>query len=545
MKPFDQHEPHDQNGQPHTSDSPPKSRGFIRQPIMAVRADRSPLRMGSVMTETATLNTTGVKSFKSDVFRIMDDRFQQSQGIRLPLEALSPAEVHLRVAATVAANSPLATPVSSEEELKQRIAELTALTKGHPATEETPIRTACENAVDECFGQVINPIGEIEREYPLVLIKLSRTVKECCDRITYPKSSTEGLTMLTRLQHLLEYVSNDPSCLPEHKHPITARRALAAAQEAAKEQLRSISSVYVTEYFRKRVCALRNRCQSWEQRASKCAAHLQEVQSALDAELTKSQEQAAAESSQGRLVLAGISKDAVLKELRSAYDRSGAELVKHLTQLYPTKLGDRLASELEDDAGPLDAFFIASASDGMAVLEELIDGQLSSSSLYVAIEKYGVDTFVEELVAGAAPLVHLSRSNVLNNIEPSTRSILTLPQPVGTDRATLERLTNAIQEAIQTLTADSVEIRLSPAVGQSCHLTRTIMGYPSAALAENHCLASAYIESRKFNHCCHLFDVLPDSHDGQASEIVVELLSQLEQEAACHDDSYEEEPTER
>jgi len=56
------------------------------------------------------------------------------------------------------------------------------------------------------------------------------------------------------------------------------------------------------------------------------------------------------------------------------------------------------------------------------------------------------------------------------------------------------------------------------------------MGYPAAVYAENAALAWAYVESKKFKHRCHLFDILPDCEDGMASELLVQLFLNLEME---------------
>lgn len=522
----------EQNGQPPmTAGRGGGKIGIQSRAVMFPRADHSPERHGAINTATTDLNTEGVTGFKADIFRYIQDTYQQRQSVTPPLQDLSPAVTVNRAAESLLASCPLASPLETVAELKERYRELQILGRGHPSSFRSQIQEAAQIAVNDRFETVLDALQTVVRESPLTLKQLTSSVGDFLDRLEYSEVPSVGLSELSRLHHLLAAFEHDTMCIPVHKREVLTRHALQHAQESCQRQLSTLVAAEVKDLFQKAVADLRNRCDEWAKLAQSCADHLDAVQRALLEDVRQAKFFATAGTAEGRIVLAGPSQQATLKSLCRSYDCTGAELVKRLSHAYVVGLQELLSEELNENHGPLEVFRLATADDGLAVLRDLIDGRLEGLSIYVAIEKYGVDQLVSELVPAAGPLVHLCRSNVINNIEPALLSILTVPPPVGTrDGELLEQLKSSVRKAFKATELGSVEFCVSPTVGQSCHLTRSIMGYPAAAQSENHALAWAYVKSLEIDHCCHLFGALPDSPDGKASEIVAEILNQLKQE---------------
>ncbi len=501
------------------------------RPVMMPRADLNPQRNGSINNATTELNQAGVAEVNSKLLPYIRDSYEQRKTDTPPLYDLNPQIVVAKAAQLLSASSPLASPVGSKKKLDARYRSLTILSQGHPSEYEASIDEAVTQAIRDCFEPILASSERVAKQNPFALGKLIKNIREMLHRVKYAKQSSGGLRRLQRLRDFLEMLERDRSSVPAHKIDDLTRSALHYSQEACKLQLHSLVAEAVTKQFQAAAASLLHRCDTWEKLTQACAEHFDAVQNLLREEERQTKHAAAAAVSDGRIMLPGPSKEATLKALCDSYNYSSADLIKELATRYASGLCDQVAEQLEDNAGPLDAFRLALPSDGVSVLKSLVNERLDDLSIYVAIDRYGVDDLVAELVATAAPLVHLSRSNVLNNIELIELSVLTLPHPIGSrDEEIMERVKTSARQAIESLGIGALEIRVNSSVGQSCHLTRTVMGYPAAAQSELYALADAYVKSHDLNHCCHLFNALPDSPDGKASPIVIEIFLQLEKE---------------
>ena len=211
----------------------------------------------------------------------------------------------------------------------------------------------------------------------------------------------------------------------------------------------------------------------------------------------------------------GCSAEQVVDRLLTAYD-------EQLAKLDAVQGGGLTAGQ---------ALSVVPPEQGVEALRRLVLPRLAEQSIYHAIDRYGVTRLVDTLAELSEPMVYLCRTSSVNNIEPAYRTTLIVP-PVtpGTDEVrVLAELSQEAERAIGQRGSDMVAVEEREDAGQACHLTQTVMGYSAATLADNYALAWAYCRSRELNHPTHLFGVLPDSPDGQASEIVVEMFRCLEE----------------
>jgi hypothetical protein len=156
---------------------------------------------------------------------------------------------------------------------------------------------------------------------------------------------------------------------------------------------------------------------------------------------------------------------------------------------------------------------------GLLAFHHVVDQHLSELSLYATLRNVGIEQFAEELFAKAAPLVQMERQSVELGLEFIDAAVLVVPAPHGPqDGLTLAALKNTLS------TLGNVELRVAGNLRAELRLTRTLAGFPAAAQSINRALLWAYAKSREHHHFPHLIGLVPDSPDGRASAVAVEVF---------------------
>ena len=501
---------------------------LVDEPIAYVRGDHSPLLFGTLNAATALLSEIGVTQRIALLYRFITEARAARTHEPIPLYRLRCEAMIEQAGARLAATSPLGTHVGSVEEFEARRRQFEELLAGLPSPHRQEIEQAARSVVSDCFRSIVSAIDHAADRDLLGLGSSLHAVEAHLDRVVCPAPTGDGALRLARMNSFIATLRS-PGGVPEPKRDQLRHQVLAQSQQACVLILKDLVAVEVANCIDQEILHLRAHCREVATTAKAAQQHVEGAQQLLDEQVVQANRRWASAAVEGLIGLEGLSSDECMKQLKEACGGSYELLVEKLLAAYDDALQKRHAAQLGDQAGGGRAMAVASAEEGVAVFRDLIFERLSGQSIYAAIAKYGVEPLVRELIRLSEPMVHLDRSNVVNNIEPAYRTTLVLPPAAdGDDTLVLEALRAEAQRQISARGSDAIAVQERDDAGQACHLTQTLTGYSAATLADNRALAWAYCRSRELNHPAQLFGILPDCPDGQASEIVVELIRCLE-----------------
>ncbi|MEM7311964.1 MAG: hypothetical protein AAF497_02310 [Planctomycetota bacterium] len=492
----------------------PRTRDTLRYPF----ADVSPFRRIAVNSAKTDLDRSALIEIQELLFPKIVDQISEVKSTELSLHHFTPANVASESYDQLAGVSSFTSPITTHDQLQQRQLAAASLAKGRASTLLDEIAQVVRNALSMRVQAIEASLDRTAQTAPFELTKCIQQVREHLAEVGYPEAEFEGLNNLAGLLNLSSTVRNDATTVPESKQEPLLAAAYRAALPPCKSVLKDVIATLVQKEFKRSSVLLTQKLDNLE--AMRGSHMLRDAIETLNR--TNRTETA---SLAGILDIPGPSKRVMLKELCRLYRCDPASL--------PVEIGRALLEHLHEqvvEGGHIDApaqwgavLELTTVGEIIAAFSRLTEEALKVHNVYAAIRGFGITETAAQLDRLAEPFIALNRDHLTFNVEITSSGVLYAPAPqTEADRKTLERIQSSLEQRYRGL-----KLVLQDAGKQHVRLVKSIAGFSAAIESVNDDLFDFYVRSHQLGHACHLFDVIPDSTNGMASTVAIELAQQL------------------
>ena len=480
--------------------------------------DKSPLSRCSVSSGRIVKSASSHREAENSLWQSVVAHVKKTDSVSIQLDNIDLENLIAKCSNQLQASSLVTETINDQKQFAARRKLLSKLNAKNGFTQFEDENRVVAQEIEAAFEKIQDALHRVADLTPWELPIRCDQVTEYLDQIEFPAGQFERLQTLTSLFKLTEFIQRDPNAVPVHKKETILSEIYQQTTDHCVTILDDLIIKLMQPMYAKQVSQLRALMTKLQKRGS--CTRLDEVSEWLQ---------------KGRL-LAPVEKSCLI----NVPGPTAQMLINELAQLYfcdlaslPGKLTDELLQqlhqhvvetgfvEMQPEWGPiLESCSVEELAD---VFEKLFSATYQAGSVYAAISQHGVQQAATDLLRLSQPFVQLIRNHISFNVEVSKTAILHAPEPTSEqDQQILTELLDRLEQQF----AGGIKCVFSSSVHE-VRLVRCLSGFSTAIESLNQDLFETYVESRKSNHRCHLFGVVPDSPNGQASQMSTTLHQSL------------------